>query len=151
LANFREVLAHVATKVGTSTYMERRYGFEQTILASTARGVATYNDVIEFQTRKMAAVFFSITNVGAGPGTITVILQVQDPVSSSWVSLKTLAAFNSVSVKVLFIGPNVWPADADPVFGFNWPTLPASRMRLNQVVGVNSVTYSIGTVEMEYG
>lgn len=150
MTSFKEVAVHVLTKVGLSTFIERRYGYERTVRASAAIGAgATVNTTFEVQTRKIVLLFVDVT---AFAGTsLTFNLQVQNPlVTANWDTVKSFDA-SEVDNKVLIIQVG-GGTDADPIFYANLACPPNSRVRIQGVhVGVTGATYSVASIEMENG
>jgi hypothetical protein len=113
-----------------------------TILDSQSRAAATYTtDPIHNYEAKGLRLFFDLTNVGAGPGTVTAKVQVQDPVSGNWVDLAgaVTAALNAVGTTMLTIYPGLTAAANVAVsspLGLVW--------RLSVTVATNAVSFSVG-------
>lgn len=115
---------------------------EGVIFPSAARTNATYtSDAIHNANAKGVRLYIDITAVGGGPGTVTAEIQTQDPVSKNWKRLTgcVTTALNSVSTGTLTVYPSTTVSaniDLSNQLGPIW--------RVVAVVGVNSVTFSIG-------
>lgn len=87
-------------------------------------------------------VFIDVTNVGGGPGTVTVKLQNLDPASGKWIDVPacTSGSINSVSSKIMTIFPGTTESSSEveisEPLGMRW--------RLVATVGTNAVTFSVG-------
>jgi len=151
LVTIREVASSLRTKLaGQGAWIERRYSHEQSIRASAAIGAgATVNTTFEAQSRKVVLLFI---DVSAFAGTsLTANIQLQDPVTAAWVTIKA-QAISSVALRIFAIGLGFTQADAAPLFYVNWPAPSNLRIRVNMVhVGVTGATYSIGSIELENG
>jgi hypothetical protein len=83
-------------------------------------------------------VIIDITNVGAGPGTLTVAIDAQDPASGKWYNLLTSAALSAVATTVLRVGVGI-TTSATQV------SLPVPKqLRVVPTVGVNAIAFTIG-------
>lgn len=106
---------------------------------SLSRTNATYNSAnLSFPNAKRAHVVVDVTNVGGG-GTLLIKVQGFDPVSSNWYDILAFASITTVSIvagKIAAGIPVVANLAADDV-------LP-DRFRINAVVGVNAVIFSVG-------
>lgn len=113
-----------------------------TIFESASRAAATYNSP-EFKNYESPGVrlFVDLTNVGAGPGTVTVKIQVKDPVSGNWKDLNAVATavLNAVATTVLTVYPGfttVANVNVDGHLGISW--------RVVATVATNAVVFSVG-------
>lgn len=106
---------------------------------SLSRTNATYNSSnLTFPNAKRAHVVVDVTNVGGG-GTLAIIVQGLDPVSGNWYDILTFASITTVSIvagKIAAGIPVVANLAVDDV-------LP-NTFRINAVVGVNAVIFSVG-------
>lgn len=88
-------------------------------------------------------VFIDVTDVGAGPGTVTVKVQNRDPASLNWVDVPeaTSGAISTTGTTTLTLYPGQEEDTTAPVavsepLGVRW--------RLVATVATNAVTFSIG-------
>jgi hypothetical protein len=79
------------------------------------------------------------TNVGVGPGTVTMTIDGKDPASGKYYNLLTSAALNAVATTVLRIGPGLTPI-ANLTVNQALPGI----WRVTATVAVNAVTATIG-------
>lgn len=112
------------------------------IFPSASRGVAAANSA-EYTNPGAQGVrlFIDVTDVGAGPGTVTVKIQNFDPASQKWVDLPaaTTTAINATGTTTLTLYPGIAETAnvdiADPL-GLRW--------RVVATVATNAVTFSVG-------
>jgi hypothetical protein len=84
-------------------------------------------------------VIIDITNVGAGPGTLTVTIDGQDPASGKWYNLLTSAVLSAVATTVLRVGVGLTPVANQAV------SLPVPKVfRVVPTVGVNPIAFTVG-------
>lgn len=112
------------------------------IFPSASRDAATYtSDPIQNHHAKGVRIFTSITDDGAS-GTVTVTIQVKDPVTDTWVALAgavTAALTDTAQPAILTVYPGI-VATANVAV----PQHIGSHWRLSVVVASNAVTFSIG-------
>ena len=136
--------------------IERVYADSLTMSASHTLGQnATESFFLNVETRKVGFIFFNISAVGAGTAVLTKKIQVQDPVTTTWITLKSWSDAAGTTLDTLLeVGPYSWPADATPLFFLQTFLLPESTMRINSSCSNNagdSITYSIGMLQAEIG
>lgn len=117
------------------------------IFESASRVAATYvSDTLHNYEAKGVRLFFDLTNVGAGPGTVTAKIQVRDPASGVWVDLAgaVTTALNAVATTMLTVYPGLTVAANVAVsspLGLEW--------RVSVTVATNAVVFSIGAQYMD--
>lgn len=111
------------------------------LFESASRAAATYTTGEMANLRgEGVELIIDITNVGAGPGTVTLTVQVFDPGSNAWVALPgaVSATLNATGTTVITIKPGL-----DVSANVSIPRQVPPRWRLSVVVAVNAVTFSI--------
>lgn len=112
-----------------------------TILGSESRAAGDHtSDPIKNYRHEGVRIFVNVTDVGAA-GTVTVKIQVQDPVSGEWVDLTgaTTAAIAATGAEHFTLYPGLTAAANDKVdghLGLTW--------RVVATVATNAVEFSVG-------
>lgn len=125
-----------ATAVGSAA---SKHG---TILPSASYGTGATNSEAMFNPRGDAIrLFINTTVVGAGPGTVVVKVQIQDPVSLGWFDLPgaTTATINSNTLTVLTVEPSLTVVANAAIS----QVAPGGIWRIVATVGTNAVTFSV--------
>lgn len=117
------------------------------IFPSLSRAAATYNSDEMFNPNcKGVRLYVDATVVGGGPGTLVITIQGRDPLTDNWVAITgaVSAAWNAVQTRTLTVYPGLTTAAGTATTNTEANNFLPCAWRINVVVAVNAVTFSIG-------
>lgn len=110
-----------------------------TVYPSLSRDAATYNADFINPDGNGLDLIIDVTDVGAGPGTVTVTIEGVDPASGKKYTILASAVINATGTTILRVGRGL-TASANVVANSHIP----KKVNVKAVVATNAVVFSVG-------